>query len=102
MRYSNAKALGIYMAAYEDRVVVFKTFAYKYEDEANNDWRKETLTNWLDSAPDIKYTVRYLHGGKTAFIFDDSFYMKLFIIHFGIQFKWDRDALPDLHGPASG
>jgi hypothetical protein len=98
MRYSEAMGRGVLEAAHEGRVVVFNTGAYQYVDEATNKWRKETLTNWLDSAPDIKYTVRYLLRGQTAFIFEDPFYMKLFIIYFGIQFEWDKDALPELYG----
>jgi hypothetical protein len=89
------------MAAYEGRVVVFETGAYYYRDETGREWRKEELTNWLDDIPDNKFNVRYF-GGKTAFIFEDPFYTKLLIIHFGIQFEWEEDAIPNLYGPTSG
>lgn len=76
-------------AARADLCIVFETNGYFFRDEAGREWPKEQITEWLSAAEDIRWRMRFLPRGLTAFIFQDHFYKSLFVIHFGITFNWD-------------
>ncbi len=89
MRWEDYMGERVSDAARAGLCLVLYNTAYYYRDEAHKQWRKEVLLNWLEDAEDIKYTIVYMTQSRTAFIFEDHFYKRLFMLYFGITFKWD-------------
>lgn len=89
MRYQTFMGQQVAEAIRQDLCVMFTNSHYYYRDEGHNQWRRGAIIHWLDSAADIKYKVIETSQSTTAFIFRDHFYKKLFMLYFGIKFKWD-------------
>jgi hypothetical protein len=81
---------GVTMLEAKDRCIVLDGRSPYYEDDGWKLHYREPIHNWIEDLNESSPTEWIaLPNHRYAFVFEDPVYMKLFMMHFNIEFKWE-------------